>query len=396
MILSNFLRFLVNARNQYRRKAAFKYIQQRIDFNELFETDRFDFNNFKEKITYFLMQMETEKYKPKYLYSEKCSKPTLYASTYACMTLGLLGNLKKMPNKSKAEWADYFNSFQSEKDGFFYDNNVLNSAFMDSDWWGRRHLALHMVSAYTALGCRPQYKFSFLEEFYDANAIKLWLDYYNWTDASLGNGDVDNKIMNIGCLLQYQRDCWNDEKASAAVSYLKSYLLSKINDAGMWGGFNADKPAELSRMVQFAYHLYSIFFYDKEFEFNFEKVVTLVLKTQNEFGGYGIHPNSSACEDIDSIDILIRFAPYLPERKADIDLSLRRAFKWIMINQMNDGGLVFKIGEPMAYGHKPEMSSNINQSAMFPTWFRTLALAYITRYFGMEYFQIDSSPGYQQ
>ncbi len=66
-----------------------------------------------------------------------------------------------------------------------------------------------------------------------------------------------------------------------------------------------------SRIVRFVYHLLVIFFYDGDYEFDWFKIVDLVLVTQNNLGGYGVKSNSSVCEDIDSIDILLRAFPYV-------------------------------------------------------------------------------------
>jgi hypothetical protein len=43
-----------------------------------------------------------------------------------------------------------------------------------------------------------------------------------------------------------------------------------------------------------------------------------------------------------------------------------------------DGGFVFERDKPFQYGHKL-MSSKANESAMFPTWFRVLSLAYLSQ-----------------
>ena len=47
-----------------------------------------------------------------------------------------------------------------------------------------------------------------------------------------------------------------------------------------------------------------------------------------------------------------------------------------MANQNPDGGYVFMRDVGFSYGHGL-MSSGKNVSAMFPTWFRTLSLAYL-------------------
>lgn len=199
--------------------------------------------------------------------------------------------------------------------------------------------------------------------------------------------------MNIGCLLQYQRDTWEDERAGSAVAYLQKYLMDRINPAtGMWGCFDVQDPDQRSRMVQFAYHLFPLFFYDNIQIKHPDKVVQIVLATQNKLGGFGVKLNSSACEDIDSIDILTRLSPLAPDRKVEIDAALRKALRWVLCNQVDDGGFVFRLYEAMTYGHE-DMASEKNCGGMFSTWFRILSLAYLARHFSIEGFYITPAPG---
>ena len=44
--------------------------------------------------------------------------------------------------------------------------------------------------------------------------------------------------------------------------------------------------------------------------------------------------------------------------------------------QATDGGFQFVRGRPFEYGH-PQLAANATEGAMFPTWFRTLTLAYL-------------------
>lgn len=358
---------------------------------------KFEFSEFKLNVKSFVISMRVDGSNYYYRYSSSCSRPTLYASAYACMTLSLLGELQGYSDEKRREWADYFDSFQNPVDGLFYDQAVMNDLYPDTDWWGARHLALHMISAYTDLDSRPKYPFTFLTKYYEEGFIQTWLDSFDWQGSSLGAGDVDNKIMNIGCLLQYQRDYWNDQQAGVAINVLKSYLRNKINPiTGMWGEFDTTDAHQRSRMAQFAYHLLPIFFYDKEFDFDHVKIVSLVLKTQNRFGGYGVAMNSSACEDIDSIDILIRFCPLTSEStKTKITQSLAIAFQWVLLNQVDDNGFVFRLAEPFVYG-STQTSSTTNEGALLPTWFRTLSLAYLTKNLHIEnHFVITTCPGYE-
>ena len=351
------------------------------------------FQEVSNRISAFLNQQKVPGKDFEYLYSKNMNHPTLYSSAYACMTFSLLGRLNSMTAGQKMRWIEYFNGFQSDVDGLFYDPVVDSALFRTADWWGARHLALHMISAYTDLGGKPRYPFRFLEEYYDHGRIKTWLDGFDWSVYITCIDDIDNKIMNIGCLLQYQRDTWNDAQAGSAVAYLQKYLMDNINpETGMWGRFDLQDPDQRSRMVQFAYHLFPLFFYDNiEIKYP-DKVVQIVLATQNKLGGFGVKLNSSACEDIDSIDILIRLSPLVPDRKVEIDAALWKSIRWILCNQVDDGGFVFRLNESITYGHK-EMASEKNRGGMFPTWFRTLSLAYLARNFSIEAFQITPSPG---
>jgi len=62
-----------------------------------------------------------------------------------------------------------------------------------------------------------------------------------------------------------------------------------------------------SLMVVTAYHFWILYFYDKRPIQYVEQAIDTILATQNKFGGFGVPLNSSACEDIDSIDPLCRF-----------------------------------------------------------------------------------------
>lgn len=355
--------------------------------------NQFDFDIFKSEILAFMRALKCNDSKFAYRYSVDATKPTVYSSVYACMMLSLLGEIDIIPDKEKDEWAEYFDSFQSESDGLFYDPNINNNLYNDTDWWGARHLALHLITAYNALGKTPKYRFKFLQRF-STQSVVGWLDSYDWHSSCLGRSDIDNKIMNVGCLLQYQRDFFGDDEAASAIIRIKSYLKQKIDpQTGLWGRFDTSNPHERSRMIQFAYHLLPIFFYDGDYNFDAETIVKLSIKTQNRHGGYGVKLNSSACEDIDSIYLINNLRQYCSTETQNLASdSINRGLNWILLNRSRDGGFVFRLFEPLEYGH-PEMSSKINNGGMFPTWFRLLSIAQICKNLNNNRFVIKNSPG---
>ena len=118
--------------------------------------------------------------------------------------------------------------------------------------------------------------------------------------------------------------------------------------------------------MQTAYHIWFLYFYDETQIQCIERCIDSCLATQNKVGSFGVKLNSNACEDIDSIDPLVRFYFLTDYRYNGIKKALIKAYKWVLVNMNEDRGFVFRRGEPLIYGHKL-LSSKANESAMFPT-----------------------------
>ncbi|MHA1381460.1 MAG: hypothetical protein ACTSRG_24085 [Candidatus Helarchaeota archaeon] len=332
-----------------------------------------------------------------YYYSSCSEHSVLYSSVYAVLLRDLVCDLDNLSNLEKVKWADYLNNFQCD-DGLYRDQLLNNERADVIDWWGWRHLTAHVVTALTILNSRTKVPFKILEKLYGNGKAERWISSLDWENNA---PNVSNTVMNYGVMLQYDRDFYNIIEAGNALTEIYDWL-DKHQDAetGLWGNRPFNDKKKLSDGVQTSYHIWILYFYDNQPIQYLEKCINSCLKTQNEFGGFGVKPNSSACEDIDSIDPLCRFYFMTDYRKADIERALRKAISWILLNQNEDGGFVFRKYEPFMYGHKL-MTTAANESAMFPTWFRMLSLAYISKvlpdlqiyhYFK---FQFPQSPGYQ-
>ncbi|MBN1569585.1 MAG: hypothetical protein JXA73_17200 [Acidobacteria bacterium] len=275
----------------------------------------------------------------------------------------------------RQEWVDYINSYQCE-DGLYRDPSLDNDVAESIDWWGWRHLSAHVVSAVTALGGKTRRPFQFLNSLYGSEQAYRWISKLPWSE---GPANVSNAVMNYGVLLQYERDVGNNDKAGAAMSELFAFLDENIiAETGLWGGPKLGDRQGLSEAVQTSYHLWNLYFYDQRPIPYITRGIDSCLETQNRFGGFGITYNSSACEDIDSIDPLCRFYFLTDYRHADIELCLRKALRWVSVNQMIDGGFVFRRFERFKYGHEL-METNPEESSIFSTWFRMLSIAYISQ-----------------
>lgn len=327
-----------------------------------------------QKIHTFLDSLQSPDVFGSYRYAKRSKVPILYASIYAVLLKHLSCGLQNLSQPQKETWGKYINSFQCEGDGLYRDP-LLNNAIAESeDWWGWRHLSAHVVTALTALGAKPKYPFSFLNFIYEPGCAEKWIAALPWREKP---DFVSNTVMNYGVLLQYERDFQGNTKAGYALEEIFAFLDRTQNpETGLWGKQPIHTPQELSVAVQTAYHLWNLYFYDGR-PIQYQKhAIDSCLATQNWVGGYGVSLNSSACEDIDSIDPLCRFYFMTDYRRDDIQRSLEKALPWILVNQMKDGGFVFRRFEGFAYGHDL-MTTRPEESQLFATWFRILCIAYI-------------------
>lgn len=330
----------------------------------------------------------------RYYYSPQGTTPIVYASVYSALLFDLLNRIDDLDINDRHEWIDYINSFQCE-DGLYRDPVLENDIAESIDWWGWRHLSAHVVSAVTALGGKTRYPFHFLSFLFGPGNAYRWINALPWREDGT---NVSNTVMNYGVLLQYERDYWHNEEAGAALIEFFDFLEETINaETGLWCWSLPSNAQELSDAVQTSYHLWNLYFYEKRKIPYIERSIDSCLATQNKLGGFGVAYNSSACEDIDSVDPLCRFYFLTDYRHSDIEFCLKKALQWVAANQMSDGGFVFRRFAGFKYGHEL-METGAEESHLFATWFRMLSVAYINQVFG---FPLSSyklnlhCPGYQ-
>jgi len=366
------------------------------------------FNHLRKTVLPFIDTCKYGEETGKFRYSNAVivEQPTLYSSTYAAMTYSLLGEMANICESDKKAWADYLSGLQ-DGDGLFRDPVIYGQGWYESDplWCGRAHLTCHVITALGCLGYKAEKPFLFLKPYKDKDKLVDWLSLLDFGERVAWTG---NEIMNVGTLLQYSRDFHADGKAGEAVNVLLEWLSSNhINpETGVWGSLDISDPVMRSNSVQAAYHWWPLFFYDKYPVPYIQAAIDTVLQTQNPNGGFGwgVHNTeepycSSACEDIDSIDPLVRMSLMTAYRRDDIAGALIKAKTHVLSNQTADGGFVFFKNGDFEYGHK-QLFGQRNTGAMFPTWFRTLSLALTDTYI-CEINQTDSPyvftniPGFQ-
>jgi hypothetical protein len=301
--------------------------------------------------------------------------------------------------KQLDEWLDNFDTYQDEC-GLFRDPALAGEEFEGvgawGDGWGARHLAALLIAAYARGGRKPRHPLRFLHPYYDPENLERWLGGF---DLATSVWSQSNYIMNMYCLMQFDRDYMDEPRAAVAVRRIGEFLLSRQNPtSGMWhAGDSLPTRAALNDAIRGAYHFYPLFEYEGLAVPHQDKVIDLILSSQNAWGAFEEEDRpSGACEDIDAIDPLLRFARRTGHRRHDVQLAAQRSLIWILACRNPDGGSVSLLENGCHYGNHPATTSAPGESNMFATWFRTLTAAYLTNYLGMEQnFDIGRYPGYE-
>ena len=91
-------------------------------------------------------------------------QPILYSSCYAALTKHLYGTLDELSDSERRTWARYIQGFQAQ-DGLFHDPVIDIPLAGEIDWWGWRHLTLHVLMTITALGAVAVRPFTIIKPF---------------------------------------------------------------------------------------------------------------------------------------------------------------------------------------------------------------------------------------
>ena len=365
----------------YKNRAYYKTLTNyEVDIATISE---FDFARLRNQVLQFVNSLRDENGEFRFASSSK--KPCLYATVYGYLIYDLIGEL----DETSHIWLkDYLDSFQIEN-GLFYDDRNYTSIYDEGDGWGARHLALHIIILYESINSTPKYNFSFLEKFHDKDNVKEWIQNLNWKNA----WGASNAVMNIGCLLQYQRDYLHSDIGDG-LEYIIDWLeTNMIEGMPLWHEGQLSNETALLDSIRASYHLLPILVYEG-FSFNdTERINKLIISAQNKWGGFDFTRISSACHDIDALDPLIRL-----NKKGDpkVEKTLILALNNIMFNHNDDGGFVFsRDKDGFCYGGCENLRSLPNESNIFGTWFRLVSILEILDYFNAMKFSRHQVPGYE-
>jgi hypothetical protein len=299
-------------------------------------------------------------------------KITLYGSCYANMARYYLS---REPTTSVKDLECLIRRSYCPISGMYFGPELEHFSTRDGAKHDRDHLIMHLtcsavlpVAQCFGICLEP---ILLARKWCEINRLKAWQDSIDWSHAWFEG----NNILFVGQLLVYLRDVERNPGAAEAMALWFSWLDRTVDPkTGLWGTNGYCSPMEA---VYGGYHQLLVYYYEGHPLPNIRGLVDTVLSLQHRDGGFNPGGNGGACEDVDSVDILVNCYKRLDYRRAEIRLALRRCMHHILQTQNPDGGFPYNRNLPQSHMGIPGTEAGPNVSCTFPTWFRIHTLALI-------------------
>ena len=343
---------------------------------------------------------------------------TTMSSCFALFIRELLNDLENISDMDRQEWIDYLKSSQDQSTGLFYDPEYNRSDLKGkhNEEYFLHQNTMFCLSALNALDSKQNYQLSFLEKYKDDEYLITWLKSLNWSNPWL----VSNNVMFIMYFLLFELETNNKSVNARYINIIFSYLDSiQDPETGYWG---TNQGSSLFNGMAGAFHFYFSYMYCNRHIQYVEKIIDSTLALQHHDGLFSPAGGGGHCEDLDAIDILVKFSQLSSYRKIEVSNSLNRAIHALLANQNLDGGFCYaklyryslsdwkksirhlynekniqlkdkflllsiQVGKQALlpfikeyrwnYSSWNLMNCKINESDMWSTWFRLLAIALI-------------------
>ena len=297
---------------------------------------------------------------------------TLYGTCYANLALKYLG----IDVQVKDELKNFLISAQDNDSGLMIGPELIGFIADPGVMHDREHLIMHLTCAalpfcqdHSIILPKPILA---AHRYVDQDFMSQWMKEIDWKRAWFEG----NNILFIGQLMAYLRDVEKYPGAEGALDRWFDWLDDEVDlKTGLWGTNGYCSHAEA---VYGGYHQLLVYWHENRPIPNPEGLVDTVMGLNHLDGGFNPNGNAGACEDVDSVDILVNCYKRYDYRRADIRCALRRCVDHILDTQNSDGGFPYSRNIPQSHMGIPGTDAEPNVSCTFPTWFRihTLALCH--------------------
>lgn len=293
------------------------------------------------------------------------------------------------------------------RDPVLRESELTSLQTLDYVQWQTSYFALHALDA---VGEKPRHELAFVEPFLDPGRAVQWLherDFDNFWYSS-------NEIMWLMSFLAFEEREGNARAANSLDAMLDELDRLQDPETGYWG---TDKGSNLFQGMAGAFHVYYFYFWRGRPIAYADRVIDSTLSLQHRDGLFNAAGGGGSCHDLDAVDILVKFGMVTDHRRRDVRRALDRAYDALWTTQNADGGFCERcwppkpswkrrvvqmlrldglLGkerpeEPPVYRYSgwTEMECLVNESNVWASWFRPLALALISVRYPGEYLRPD-------
>ncbi len=298
---------------------------------------------------------------------------TLYGTAYAWMSLHYLGHREESLKHSFETLVD---QYSDPSTGLLLGPELSTFPEPLGSLHSLEHLQFHLTcSAVLPVASEIEKilpKIHVAQGYSDIENLEVWQQKVDWKNAWFEG----NNILFVGQLLVYLRDVENHPDAQNALNHWFAWLEKELDPAtSLWG---TNGYCETAAAVYGGYHQLLVYWHEDHPIQNPKGLVDAVLSLRHHDGGFNPRGNAGACEDVDSVDILVNCYKRWDYRRAEIRVALGLCVDHILASQNPDGGFPYNRDKPQSHMGIPGTEADPNVSCTFPTWFRihTLALCH--------------------
>ena len=295
--------------------------------------------------------------------------PTLYGTCYGLLARHYLGESVEVAEPARR----FIQDGQQASTGWFTGPELRDFQAPPGVRHDREHLLMHLTC--TALpvcrqwGIPVRHPLVGALRFCEIGQLRSWLEQRDLKNAWFEG----NNLLFAGQLLVYLRDAVGEPRAAAALNTWFDWLEQRVDPrTSLWGTNGFCGPEEA---VYGGYHQLLVYYHEQRALRNPGGLVDVVLDLQHPDGGFHPRGNAGACEDVDSVDILVNVYKQADHRRREIRLALRKCLRHILAQQNRDGGFPYTRNRSQSHMGIPGTGAPANVSTMFPTWFRIHTLA---------------------
>lgn len=332
---------------------------------------------------------------------------TIFCSCFALFILDLFKETEKLSPKERESWISYIQSFQNKDYGYFEPEQYYHKDRERNCY----QLTCFCLSALGILGAKPGFLLKFIEQWKTPEDVKRYLYDRGCDEGKPGSG---NKAMFLAIFLIHEYERTKEIHLLDKINAWFEFHNETQNRSGFWG---KDLRSHYLHGLQNGFHQLVIYFYRRKEIPKLNRIIDVALMSQDKQGFFAPTPGGESCHDYDAVHILAMAHRTTEYRRSDIESCLRKALNAILSTYNSDGGFCqskskltdlmdflryvptyFSNRSPYLWYYRNKVSLGTvlkqknkiyngwiqkprlwNESNLWDTWFRSLALAEIAR-----------------